>query len=735
MDVSTALQQLESAIARAPFSTLHREQINNAFNTLTSATVQETHIVISLPKSTLSTALVTLPEPETVQTIINTNNILKLSTQLDSIHSTLVQFIAQQTTAPSVISQPISTTSQQQEYQQQPPPAPNEPSEKWRQVARNSIPPASPASHLQPPIQPPIKTGGQYSKQIILKTSQLPVDHLLRTGNKLALLNAVQNALGDAQVQIIHVQLLSESQDLQITLHTTEQARILSRNRDWITKLDPNLKFSHPFRNHAAVVHRVPIQCSIDEAISILSAHGKIKELTRINSRKPAAQYGSIRIVFEEEESTFNFLQENSVFLWGTQLVREAWDPEKKEVQCLKCAKWGHKVSSCREEERCGRCASKEHRTASCTVKEESEYECRNCGKNVVSWHRDCPARHPTKIPTPQFSTPLKPILLPHAAKITQIAPLTSTPSPMERQAPPHLPPLKSNIIKKATRVELKGQESLAKVLREEEGINYRQQLLAKASIAHLLSLENRGRDEIDIVEIALPSVSSIDFDEILMNGNVGSSNRDLLLEEEEVLEARGEEEEEEEVSIINLETRSHLQDLGEAGLSTKKASPIVSPYVATILLSTSNTSSFSSDTTWDASTPDDQLPTLDPTWSPIAKSKTKRGKGKGRWGKEEREDRGEGELEEGESSDDVEERIFENWEEREEGEEENEGQLSVNISISNPASDTEYTPKSINTATPTSSNARPRRTTFKPATNTTEQLERLSATKARKSQ
>lgn len=100
--------------------------------------------------------------------------------------------------------------------------------------------------------------------------------------------------------------------------------------------------------------------------------------------------FGSRKVLFEEADSAKTCVEKVKMIMWGAEVWFERWDPEKVISQCFKCARWGHRATSCTaKKETCRRCG-KEHSSQGC---QEDAVFCVNCKQSLPSWHSDCPAK------------------------------------------------------------------------------------------------------------------------------------------------------------------------------------------------------------------------------------------------------------------------------------------------------------------------------------------------------
>jgi len=100
--------------------------------------------------------------------------------------------------------------------------------------------------------------------------------------------------------------------------------------------------------------------------------------------------FGSRKVLFEEADSAKRCVAMEKMLMWGAEVWFERWDPEKVISQCFKCARWGHRATSCTaKKETCRRCG-KEHSSQEC---QEAAVFCVNCKQNIPSWHSDCPSK------------------------------------------------------------------------------------------------------------------------------------------------------------------------------------------------------------------------------------------------------------------------------------------------------------------------------------------------------
>jgi len=192
-------------------------------------------------------------------------------------------------------------------------------------------------------------------------------------------------------------------------LKTRGKAILLTLNSkeavDWIREVENEMVFSEAFsrdsqirqRAHNLVVPRVPTTLDpgnkdhlreIEETNGLSSnVISKARWIKPTERRRPGQTHAYAILTLSSADCA-NALIRDGLIICGAK-VR----PKKQKAepfQCMKCRRWGHFATECKEEhDTCGRCGDK-HRTHACTDKDKSY--CNNCDSHThTSWSRDCP--------------------------------------------------------------------------------------------------------------------------------------------------------------------------------------------------------------------------------------------------------------------------------------------------------------------------------------------------------
>ena len=113
----------------------------------------------------------------------------------------------------------------------------------------------------------------------------------------------------------------------------------------------------------------------------------KIKWIKPEKRRKPDQRLAYATFSFSSAEAA-NICIRDGILVHGAKIYPSKL--KQKLIQCLKCRRWGHYASSCKEpKDTCGTCEG-DHWTKTCS--EPSKKYCASCNVNMhSSWNRQCP--------------------------------------------------------------------------------------------------------------------------------------------------------------------------------------------------------------------------------------------------------------------------------------------------------------------------------------------------------
>ena len=174
---------------------------------------------------------------------------------------------------------------------------------------------------------------------------------------------------------------------------------------DWTQNLDTEAIFTAYLapgatirrRMHVLLVPKVPITLDptdeshiseIEEA-NRLQKHSisKVKWIKPEKRRKPEQRLAHATFSFSSAEAA-NICIRDGILIHGVKIYPSKLKQDP--TQCLKCRRWGHYASSCKEtKDTCGTCGGN-HWTKACS--EPSRKFCASCNVNThTSWDRQCP--------------------------------------------------------------------------------------------------------------------------------------------------------------------------------------------------------------------------------------------------------------------------------------------------------------------------------------------------------
>jgi hypothetical protein len=185
------------------------------------------------------------------------------------------------------------------------------------------------------------------------------------------------------------------SGDIKVLLHKEQEKQRLEENQEWIQAAWPEAKVAKHL--HRVLVHGVRANWDIEDRSCLRTIeeenmhwvpHIKVTQVTWMKSPKAReGQRHSTLILGFQEEQTARQVVKMGLSIEANFHNTEAYHPQQRAIQCLKCQKFGHIATYCREDQdKCGAC-SEAHRTADCKAQNR---KCSNCRGDHPAWSKLC---------------------------------------------------------------------------------------------------------------------------------------------------------------------------------------------------------------------------------------------------------------------------------------------------------------------------------------------------------
>jgi hypothetical protein len=238
------------------------------------------------------------------------------------------------------------------------------------------------------------------ARQILLQLTEnevavLSQQAIMEKGN--AVINEIVHPPPPAGTAITEVTKLRKGAVL-LLLNSKEAA-------DWIHHPDAELEFTVKFnpgctikpRQYAILVPRIPLTFDPDNDNSLREIEesnglgrnviSKARWIKPANRRRADQTVAHATIIMSSAKDA-NKCISDGILICGAKVSPTKLKQEP--TQCMKCRRWGHFASECREpKDTCGTCGE-EHRTNVCTVR--NKRYCVSCNATThASWDRDCP--------------------------------------------------------------------------------------------------------------------------------------------------------------------------------------------------------------------------------------------------------------------------------------------------------------------------------------------------------
>ena len=186
--------------------------------------------------------------------------------------------------------------------------------------------------------------------------------------------------------QVAAVQKLP-SGDLRVLIHREQEKTKMEDNQGWLQTVWPEAVLVHGIRTSWDITDKASWKKMEEENLSWFP-HLRIERAVWLKSPKAReGQRHSTAIISVQDKATAQAIASKGFVLEANFHPVEAYHPQQRAVQCLKCNRFGHMSTYCRETtDTCGTCAGN-HRTSTCSSKQK---KCSNCRGDHPSWSRVC---------------------------------------------------------------------------------------------------------------------------------------------------------------------------------------------------------------------------------------------------------------------------------------------------------------------------------------------------------